>query len=109
MHVSLSQESSKMFSADQYLLTKLQELQKHQMKDIDTIAESKQEEIVSTVRQAIKIAEDDPMVLEYCETRMNQLLVDVTSMVGNKKITHRVLHFHIQIFLKKGLNKRKGY
>ena len=58
------------------------------MNDIDIIAKSQQEEILSTARQAIKIAEDVPMVLEYCEARINQLLADVTSMVGNKKISH---------------------
>ena len=41
------------------------------MNDIDIIAKSQQEEILSTARQAIKIAEDVPMVLEYCKTRIN--------------------------------------
>ena len=33
----------------------------------------------------MKIAENNPSVMEYCETRMNQLLADVTSMVGGKR------------------------
>ena len=32
----------------------------------------------------MKIAENNPSVMEYCETRINRLLADLTSMVGSK-------------------------
>ena len=85
IHVNLSQESSELFSADHNFLTQLQHLQQHQVNTNDHLIKPKQEEIIATVRQAMKIAEDDPSVMEYCETRMNQLLADVTSMVGGKQ------------------------
>ena len=49
------------------------------------------------------ITEDVPSVLEYCETRMNQLLSGVTSMVvvGEEINKHQVLRFLILVFVKK--------
>ena len=85
MYVSLSHNSSHIFSANQNFLTKLQQLQKNQIKDINLLIKPQQEEIVSTMRQALKIAEDVPMVLDYIKNRINQLLADVTSMIRTSR------------------------
>ena len=74
-----------------------------------TLLNLNKKKIVATVRQALKIVEDIPSVLEYCETRMNQLLVDVTSMVGGggeESNKHQVLYFLILVFVKSTINVR---
>ena len=70
MHISLSQESPKMCSADQNFITKFQQLQKSQVNDITVTTKPQQKEIVSSLRRAIKIAEDSKIVLDYCKTRI---------------------------------------
>ena len=85
MNISLSQESSDIFYSNHLFLKDLQILQQNQILESDSIIKPKQEEITATVRQAFKISENVPSVLAYCETRINKLLADVTSIVGGKR------------------------
>ena len=65
---------------------------------------------MATVRQAIKIAEDVPTIMEYCENRINQLLADVTSMVGGKRKQQTSgIAFPYTGVCKNKYDKRKGH
>ena len=85
MHVSFSQESSEIFCADQLFLSDLQKLQQNQITESNLICKPRQDEIVATLRQSMKIAEGKDSIMEYCKDRIDQLLKDVTSMVGGKR------------------------
>ena len=58
----------------------------------------------------MKIAENDTSIMDYCETRMNQLLADVTSMVGGKRKQQiSGIAFPYTGVCRKKYDKRKGH
>ena len=74
-------------------LLNYKQLQNSQVNDITVTIKPQQEEIVSMLRHAIRIAEDRKNALDYCETRVDQSLSCVTSMV---RIKGTVIQFEIK-------------
>ena len=60
-------------------------MQQHKLVQSEADCKPKQDKIVTTLRQSLKITEDKKSILVYCEERINQLLKDVTSMIGGKR------------------------
>ena len=71
---------------------------------------SRQEELISTLRQAIKLQKTSKLCLDYCETIMRQLLADATSMIGTKRtIKKSGIEFMYTGVLKNRFDKRKRF